>query len=55
MKELLLIPANKWVYAYLARIAEVNKTVHAVTEVNPDALVIAAKLDLERSAGSIRG
>ncbi|PVH82022.1 amidase signature enzyme [Cadophora sp. DSE1049] len=41
--------------AYLARIAEVNNTFHAVTEVNPDALAIAAELDAERSTGSIRG
>ena len=41
--------------AYLSRIAEVNETLHAVTEVNPDALIDAAKLDVERSAGSIRG
>jgi amidase len=43
------------VKAYFARIAEVNEIFHAVTEVNPDALVIAAELDLERSEGSIRG
>ncbi|KAH8743914.1 amidase [Hyaloscypha sp. PMI_1271] len=43
------------VKAYLSRIAEVNETLHAVTEVNPDALIDAAKLDVERSAGSIRG
>lgn len=43
------------VKAYLARIAEVNDTLHAVTEVNPDALAIAAGLDAERAAGSVRG
>ncbi|OCK99205.1 amidase signature enzyme [Cenococcum geophilum 1.58] len=43
------------VKAYLARIAEVNDALHAVTEVNPDALAIAAELDAERAAGSIRG
>jgi amidase len=43
------------VKAYTARIAEVNEIFHAVDEVNPDALVIAAELDLERSEGSIRG
>ncbi|KAH7386372.1 glutamyl-tRNA amidotransferase subunit A [Cadophora sp. MPI-SDFR-AT-0126] len=43
------------VRAYLARIAEVNNTFHAVTEVNPDALAIATALDTERSTGSIRG
>ncbi|KAI0832184.1 glutamyl-tRNA amidotransferase subunit A [Hypoxylon sp. FL0890] len=43
------------VKAYLARIAEVNGTLYSVTEVNPDALAIAATLDGERSSGSIRG
>ncbi|KAL8672956.1 MAG: hypothetical protein Q9168_002589 [Polycauliona sp. 1 TL-2023] len=43
------------VKAYVARIAEVNSTLHAVTEVNPDALSIAAELDAERANGTIRG
>ncbi|KAH8585361.1 amidase [Bisporella sp. PMI_857] len=43
------------VKAYLARIAEVQDNFHAVTEVNPDALHIAAKLDVERSKGRVRG
>ena len=47
--------ANKQGQAYLARIAEVNDTLHVVTEVNPAALDIAKKLDNERLAGSIRG
>ncbi|RDW65275.1 hypothetical protein BP5796_09967 [Coleophoma crateriformis] len=42
------------VKAYLARIAEVNEILHAVNEVNPDALDIAVQLDLERSSGIIR-
>ncbi|KAI3335244.1 glutamyl-tRNA amidotransferase subunit A [Ustulina deusta] len=42
------------VKAYLARIQEVNQTVHAVTEINPDALEIAAALDKERASGSLR-
>jgi len=41
--------------AYLARISEMDDVFHAVVEVNPDALTIAAELDLERAAGSIRG
>lgn len=36
------------VNAYTARINEVNGALHAVTEINPDALKIAAALDLER-------
>ncbi|KAI1380409.1 amidase [Hypoxylon crocopeplum] len=43
------------VRAYLKRIREVNDTLHVVTEINPDALDIAAELDAERSAGLIRG
>ncbi|OTA55107.1 amidase [Hypoxylon sp. EC38] len=43
------------VNAYLARIAEVNGTLYPVTEVNPDALAIAAKLDEERSSRAVRG
>ncbi|POR38428.1 Glutamyl-tRNA amidotransferase subunit a [Tolypocladium paradoxum] len=41
--------------AYWARIGEVNDTVHAVTETNPDALDIAARLDDERANGNVRG
>ena len=43
------------VTAYIARIQEVNSTLRMVTEVNPDALSIAAELDTARSKGSIRG
>ncbi|KAK3389139.1 amidase [Podospora didyma] len=42
------------VNAYLRRIAEANPIVNAVTEVNPDALSIAAALDAERAQGKIR-
>ena len=41
--------------AYLARISEVEETFHAVAEVNPDALTIAAKLEDERLHGRVRG
>ena len=40
---------------YIARINEVNDILHAVTEVNPDALAIASALDKERSGGTVRG
>ncbi|KAI4226264.1 MAG: hypothetical protein L6R36_003305 [Xanthoria steineri] len=43
------------VKAYIARIQEVNSTLHAVTEINPDALSIAAELDAERANGTTRG
>ncbi|HYU09831.1 MAG TPA: amidase [Gemmatimonadales bacterium] len=40
---------------YLARIAELDPQLHAVLETNPDALVIADRLDAERKAGRVRG
>jgi amidase len=40
--------------AYLARISEVNPTLFAVTEINPDASCIAQQLDQERQAGVVR-
>ena len=43
------------VNAYISRILEVNATLHVVTELNPDALIIAAELDAERANGTIRG
>ncbi|RYP70593.1 hypothetical protein DL769_004915 [Monosporascus sp. CRB-8-3] len=43
------------VNAYLARIQEVNGTLHAVTEVNPDALHIAHELDSMRVNGTNLG
>lgn len=36
------------VRTFLARIAEVNGKLHAVAEINPDALAIARELDKER-------
>lgn len=39
------------VAAYLARIDETNKDLAAVTEINPDAISIAEKLDAERESG----
>ncbi|KAL8691450.1 MAG: hypothetical protein Q9218_003333 [Villophora microphyllina] len=43
------------VNAYIARIQEVNSTLNVVTEINPDALSIAAELDAERANGTTRG
>ncbi|KAK2016230.1 amidase [Colletotrichum eremochloae] len=43
------------VNAYLGRINQVNGTLNVVTEVNPDALSIAADLDASRAKGSIKG
>ena len=43
------------VNAYVARILEVNATLNVITELNPDALLIAAELDAERANGTTRG
>ncbi|KAK3178226.1 hypothetical protein OEA41_000359 [Lepraria neglecta] len=43
------------VNAYIARILEVNGTLNCVTEINPDAVSIAAELDAERANGTTRG
>ena len=41
--------------SYLARIAEVDKKLNAIIELNPDALAIADQMDSERKAGKVRG
>ncbi|KAI9703394.1 MAG: hypothetical protein M1820_005866 [Bogoriella megaspora] len=41
--------------AYIQRIREVNSTLHMVTELNPDALTIAAQADARRASGSVIG
>ncbi|PSR88678.1 amidase [Coniella lustricola] len=43
------------VTAYIARIHEVNEQLHAVTELNPDALAIAQTLDDARQGGRVLG
>src|SRR5262245_30385231 len=41
--------------AYLQRIRELNPTLHAVIETERSAVGIAARLDMERRAGRVRG
>ncbi len=41
--------------AYIARIEQINHVVHAVSEINPDALEIARDLDTQRGDGTIVG
>ncbi|MCJ1479410.1 hypothetical protein MMC13_008095 [Lambiella insularis] len=41
--------------AYIERIFEINHVLHAVSEINPDALNIARTLDVERAEGRLRG
>ncbi len=40
---------------YIKRIQSLNPTLHAVIEVNPNAVAIATALDNERRAGNVRG
>jgi amidase len=52
------LTSHALVSQYLARIAAIDKAgprLHAVIELNPDALKIAAELDRERARGKVRG
>ena len=52
------LTAHELTEAYLDRIAAVDRSgpsLHAVIEINPDALAIADALDAERKAGHVRG
>jgi len=49
------LTAQDLVAGYLNRIHQLNPTLHAVIETNPNAIAIAAGLDNERSAGHVRG
>ena len=52
------LTARELTALYLGRIAEIDQAgpaLHAVIEVNPDALAIAEALDAERKAGHVRG
>ena len=47
--------ARKIAEGYLARIADIDKKLNSVIELNPDALTIADRCDAERKAGKVRG
>src|SRR5256886_7152483 len=49
------LSARDLVQGYLSRIQQLNPTLHAVIETNPNAVAIATKLDNERKAGHVRG
>jgi amidase len=52
------LSSKSLVQQYLARIAAIDKAgpaIHAVIELNPDALQIAEAMDRERKAGKVRG
>ena len=49
------LTARELVIGYLNRIQQLNPTLHAVIETNPNAVAIAASLDNERRAGHARG
>ncbi|PHH82502.1 hypothetical protein CDD82_5756 [Ophiocordyceps australis] len=47
--------SEELVRAYIARINETNNQLHAVLQLNPDAIDIARQLDIEHSTGRSRG
>src|SRR5205807_3194704 len=49
------LTAHDLVAGYLNRIQQLNPTLHAVIETNPNAIAIANSLDNERKAGHVRG
>jgi amidase len=49
------LSARELVLGYLNRIHQLNPTLHAVIETNPNAIAIAAALDNERRSGHVRG
>ena len=49
------LSARDLVQGYLNRIKQLNPTLHAVIETNPNAVSIATSLDNERKAGHVRG
>ncbi len=49
------LSARDLVVGYLNRIQQLNPTLHAVIETNPNAIAIAAGLDNERKSGHVRG
>src|SRR5438067_11572990 len=49
------LTARDLVQGYLNRIQQLNPTLHAVIETNPNAIAIANSLDAERKGGHVRG
>ena len=49
------LTAKDLVQGYLSRIQQLNPTLHAVIETNPNAIAIANSLDAERKNGHVRG
>src|SRR5438477_2500861 len=49
------LTAKDLVQGYLNRIQQLNPTLHAVIETNPNAVAIATSLDDERKSGHVRG
>jgi len=49
------LTSHDLVQGYLNRIKQLNPTLHAVIETNPNAVAIAVSLDNERKAGHVRG
>lgn len=55
LQEAGIVSSVDLVKTYIRRTHEVNDHLHAVSEINPDAISIASRLDWERAAGYLRG
>src|SRR4029077_16080106 len=49
------LTSQQLTHGYIRRIQSLNPTLHAVIEVNPNAIAIATQLDNERRHGHVRG
>src|SRR5215469_1367247 len=49
------LTSSQLTLGYIHRIQSLNPTLHAVIEVNPNAMAIANQLDIERRSGHVRG
>jgi amidase len=49
------LTSSQLTLGYIHRIQSLNPTLHAVIEVNPNAMAIANQLDVERRSGHVRG
>src|SRR5262249_48192332 len=47
--------ARSLVQAYVTRIADIDRKLNSVIEINPDAMWTAERMDVERKAGKVRG
>jgi amidase len=49
------LTSRQLTHGYIRRIQQLNPLIHSVIELNPNAMAIAAQLDVERRGGHVRG